>query len=170
MDVKEFEMLYKCHYRAVHNYLFALTKNRELADDLTQDAFLKYEDARVSFRGECSEYTMLCKIGKNIWLNQIRKDRKIHFTDDLSSIEDDKLFVKNELLMEEALIQKSDLLQLHDILHELPEPYKEVFTLRVFGELEFQQIAKMFGKSTSWAKMTYYRAKSKIVGKMEEQK
>ena len=56
--------------------------------------------------------------------------------------------------------------RIHRILHDLPEPYKEVFTLRVFGELRFGQIADIFGKTESWARVTYHRARMMIMDKM----
>ena len=58
---------------------------------------------------------------------------------------------------------------IHARLHELPEPYKEVFTLRVFGELEYAQIARLFGKTESWARVTYHRAKMKLTEAVEEE-
>ena len=48
------------------------------------------------------------------------------------------------------------------LLHQLPEPYKEVFSLRVFGELPFAQIGELFGKTDSWARVIFYRAKTKL--------
>ncbi|MCR5404597.1 MAG: hypothetical protein K6E91_12380 [Butyrivibrio sp.] len=65
-------------------------------------------------------------------------------------------------------MDEQEALRIHRGLHELQEPYKEVFMLRVFGELSFSKIANLFGKSESWAKMTFYRAKAKIVSKLEE--
>ena len=55
------------------------------------------------------------------------------------------------------------------LLEEMEEPYRSVFTLRIYGELQFPEIAGMYGKSVSWAKMTYYRAKAKLVQKVEEE-
>ena len=59
-------------------------------------------------------------------------------------------------------------LQIHLVLHEMPEPYKEVFQLRIFGELSFSQIGMIFGKSENWARVTYHRARLKIQERMEE--
>lgn len=57
---------------------------------------------------------------------------------------------------------------IHRFLHEMDEPYKEVFSLRVFGELDFQKIGSLFGKSDSWARVTFYRAKNQIRKRMED--
>ncbi len=64
--------------------------------------------------------------------------------------------------IEEGLIVSQNSISLHKILHSIDEPYKEVFSLRVFGELSYQQISEIFGKSETWARVTYYRAKEKI--------
>lgn len=64
--------------------------------------------------------------------------------------------------VEEDLLVRESARQIHQRLHALPEPYREVFTLRVFAELPFGQIGELFGKSENWARVTYYRAKQKI--------
>lgn len=58
-------------------------------------------------------------------------------------------------------------LQIHRILHRMEEPYKEVFQLRVFGELSFQKIGRIFEKTETWARVTYHRARLKIQERME---
>jgi RNA polymerase sigma-70 factor (ECF subfamily) len=158
-----FQLLYEGHYRAVKNYLYSLTKNMAEAEDLTQEAFLRYEKKRVSFRGECSEYTMICQIGKNLWKNSLRKMKRLEPMEENASDSRQQPF-------EEQLADREMVLNIHKILHTMPEPYREVFTLRVFGELTFKQIAEVFAKSESWAKMTYYRGKSMIVERLEDGK
>ena len=64
--------------------------------------------------------------------------------------------------MEETLADRDTARQLHRLLHDLPEPYKEVFSLRIFGELPFAQIGELFGKTESWARVTYFRARQKL--------
>ena len=49
----------------------------------------------------------------------------------------------------------------------MEEPYKEVFQLRVFGELSFADIGKIFHKTESWARVTYHRARLKLQEKMQ---
>ena len=58
--------------------------------------------------------------------------------------------------------------KLHKLLHELSDPYKEVFSLRVFGELPFSQIGELFGKSDSWARLIFYRAKKELRRNLDE--
>ena len=68
----------------------------------------------------------------------------------------------------EAVSNKEQVLQIHKHLHLLKEPYREVFMLRVFGELSFKEIADVCGKSESWAKVTFYRSKNKLIEEMEK--
>ena len=74
-------------------------------------------------------------------------------------------FVQTRLA--EAVSDSDMAFRIHLVLHRLDEPYKEVFQLRVFGELSFSQIAAIFGKTESWARVTYHRAKLKIQERME---
>ena len=72
--------------------------------------------------------------------------------------------------VEESLSDAQQTMEIHKILHKMGEPHKEVFTLRVFGELSFRQIGELFGKTESWARVTFHRAKVKIIDELEEQK
>ena len=54
------------------------------------------------------------------------------------------------------------------ILHDMSDPYKEVFMWRVFGELSFKEIADLYGKTDNWACVTYHRARKIIQSRLEE--
>ena len=71
--------------------------------------------------------------------------------------------------MEEKLAQRSQAMEIHKVLHRLSEPYKEVFSLRIFGELNFREIGMLFGESENWARVTYYRARVKIREELEHE-
>ena len=60
------------------------------------------------------------------------------------------------------------LMRIRKVLHQLPEPYKEVFLWRVFAELSFKEIGQMFGKTHNWACVTYHRAKAMVRQRLEE--
>ena len=66
------------------------------------------------------------------------------------------------LLPQEELEQREGALSLYQKLHALPEPYREVFWLRVYGELTFAEIAALHHKTESWARVTFYRARMKM--------
>jgi len=60
-------------------------------------------------------------------------------------------------------MNEEDAFAVHQFLHSMKEPYKEVFSLRTFGELSFEKIGRLFGKSAGWARVTFYRARKQIL-------
>ena len=156
-----FEKLYREYFQYVHFYLLRLCGDRELAEELTQETFFAALSSKENFRYDSEVRTWLCKIGKNKYFEKLRKEKKLDFGDFDGERAD-------TFDLQASLVDKEDALTIHRILHQLPEPYKEVFSLRVFGELSFEKIAAIFSKSPGWARVTYYRAKKQIVEYMEE--
>ncbi|MBQ8398594.1 MAG: sigma-70 family RNA polymerase sigma factor [Clostridia bacterium] len=152
--VLDFEKLYNACYLKVYSYALSLSKNAPLAEELTQQAFFKAM-LSPSFRQASGEFTWLCAIVKNLYYDELRKNSKKGILPENRAAE--------EPGVEECVLEKETLLQIHLILHQLDEPYKEVFSLRVFGELSFKEISALFGKTESWARVTYHRARMKIL-------
>ncbi len=158
----EFKEIYNLHEKQVYRYLLTLCRDEHLAEELTQETFYRAYLQIKNFQGKCSLYTWLCQIARNILINYRKK--KSNQTQELNS--DTSIDAES---IENFLIKKEQVLQIHKALHLLNEPYKEVFTLRIFGELKYREIAEIFGKTESWAKVTCYRAKEQILKEMEEQ-
>ena len=118
--------------------------------------------ASDSFEGESSLYTWLCAIAKRLWLNKCKKQKREVFTD---AIEQE--FNDTEKPFEQRTDDKFAAMHIHRILHEMKEPYKEVFSLRVFGQLSFSEIAGLFEKTESWARVTFHRARRTISERMK---
>jgi len=116
-----------------------------------------------TFDGSKDIRAWIFAIARNTYYTHYKKSRKItneSFTLDCVSDNGVDLLVR--------IINEDTALVIHRILHDMDEPYKEVFSLRVFGELPFEKIGAIFNKNASWARVTFYRAKSKIVKVMEE--
>ena len=151
----DFERLYDEQFPIVYRYLTVLCGNPSLAEELTQETFYRAIEHSTSFRGECKLSVWLCQIGKNCWLTHLRKE-KYQSTDEAL----EQLIAPQNI--EEDFFSKENALKIHKELDQLPEPYREVFTLRIFAELSFAQIGELFTKSESWARVTYHRAKLKL--------
>jgi len=160
-DLKDFSDVYNEYAPGVYRFLVSLTRNESVAEEITQETFYRAYRQINTFRGDSSLYGWLCQIAKNIYYTECNKNKRIA-TETLESIADSSRDVTI------GILQRENALLLHKILHGLPDPYKEVFTLKIFGELKFREIASLFGKSESWAKITYYRAKERIINEMEE--
>lgn len=159
--VTEFEEIYREYFREVELYLRAICKEELLAEELTEQTFFQALKQLPKFRGECDIRTWLCSIGRNCYYSHLRREKPKENLDDIQ-IPDPRKSV------EEQLLDRSQALTIHRILHGLPEPYKEVFSLRTFGQLSFEDIGRIFGRTGNWACVTYHRAKQKIREQMEE--
>ena len=147
----DFQEIYNLYFMDVYKYVLSLCREPQLAEEITQETFFKAMKNLDGFRGQCRLFVWLCQIAKNTYCSHQRKNSTSFDTDPETSPS-----------VEEAILQKETAFEIHRILHHLPEPYKEVFSLRVFGELSFKQIGILFGKTENWARVTYYRARVKI--------
>lgn len=154
----DFEEVYRTCFRQVYAYVFSLCGDRDLTEEVTQEAFFKALKQFDRFRGDCKMSVWLCEIAKNTLFSMKRKKRECNL-EAAKEVPEEDLFHR--------LLGREEALQLHRLLHGLGEPYKEVFSLRVFGELSFSEIAGLFEKSESWARVTYFRAKHKILDLFE---
>ena len=159
-SVTEFESIYRQYFSDVELYLRAICRDEHLAEELTEQVFFQALKALPKFRGDCDIRTWLCAMARNRYLSHLRKTKPSEPIDELQ-IPDPKQAV------EEQIADRQQALTIHRILHDLPEPYKEVFSLRVFGQLSFEDIGGLFGRTANWACVTYHRARQKIREKME---
>lgn len=156
----DLESLYKEYFKDVYLYVKSLSGDVHVAEDITSETFLKAVKSINSFKGDCDIRVWLCQIAKNTYFSYLRKNKALVLTD----VEEEG---KCKIDVEKGLCSKEESLKIHEILHNLNEPYKEVFTLRVFAELSFKEIGKIFGKTENWACVTYHRARKKIQEKLE---
>ena len=72
------------------------------------------------------------------------------------------------LFVDTKIGEQEEIKQTRILLHQMADPYKEVFMWRVFGELSFKEIGNIYGKTDNWACVTYHRAKKMIQSRLEE--
>jgi len=157
----EFEEIYKEYYRDVYLFLLAMSKNPDIAEELTQETFFKALKNLHKFKGGCSVKTWLCQIGKNAYLSHLKKQKKF--------LEYEPPDTPDPMDIENIFLRKNEALSIYKILHSLEEPYKEVFTLRILGDLSFQEIGEVFGRKEGWARVTFHRARLKIQSILKEE-
>ena len=160
--MEDFEAIYVQHFDGVYKYVLFLCRNETMAEEITQETFYRAMEHIDKFEGRCKLYVWLCQIAKNTFLTYAKKQKRhVSETDiDLSK--------QIEPSFENEILDKETVWKLHKLLHELSDPYKEVFSLRVFGELPFSQIGELFGKSDSWARLIFYRAKKELRRDLDE--
>ena len=158
------EELYRTYFDIVYRYIRSISQDGSLAEEVTQETFFKALEKIDQFRGDCDVRVWLCQIAKNTLYDHMKKQKKQLLGDEKL----EKIESAGGELLEEKLAQRSQAMEIHKVLHRLSEPYKEVFSLRTFGELNFREIGMLFGKSENWARVTYYRARVKIREELEQ--
>ena len=167
MDI---EKLYREYFTPVYRYTLSLVHDPDMAEEITQETFFRALKKINDYRGEASLKVWLCQIARNLSFDSLRRQSK---TTALTKHDDDEsddyeLPAGSESDPEEQLLRKQTAMKIHRILHDLKEPYKEVFQLRTFGDLSFAEIGELFGKSESWARVTYYRSRMMIKEELDE--
>ncbi|MBQ6997021.1 MAG: RNA polymerase sigma factor [Oscillospiraceae bacterium] len=153
--MSDFQEVYNLYFRDVYRYSLSLCRNEVLAEEITQETFYKALKKLDSFDGKSKISVWLCQIAKNTYISLCRKSKHFDPNADIS-------LLPSEISIEERFIDRESAFSIHRILHSLDEPYKEVFSLRTFGELSFKQIAQLFERTETWARVTYHRAKLMI--------
>lgn len=141
----------------VYKFLLSLCYEEELAEELTQETFYQAVRSVDRYDGSCKVSTWLCQIAKHLWYREMeRRKRKgtSELTADMESLEKP---------VEEQLTLKEEKMELFRKVHVLDEISKGIVLLRVTGAFSFKEIAELFGKNENWARVTYYRAKQKIL-------
>lgn len=166
----ELDEMYQEYAKMIYRFIYLKCSDKNLAEDIVQTTFLKAILNINSFKNESKISTWLCKIAQNEYFNYCRKYKKQQsYNEYLENKE--KLPVKQETYMNDVLLEKMIINEQADIikkiLHTLKEPYKQVFMLRVYGECSFGEIADLFKKNDTWARVTYYRAKKKIIAELK---
>lgn len=163
MDNEIFLQIYQEYAKPLFKFLFNLSGNYDIAEDLTQETFTKAYQNLDNFRGECRLYVWLCQIGKNLYFNYLKKNRRCDGTPDMYRI-------ASTHNVEEQILDRTTALEIMEALSFLQEPYQTVFVCRIFSELSYKEIGDSFHKSDTWARVTYYRAKTMLQQKMKEEK
>ncbi|HZK71368.1 MAG TPA: sigma-70 family RNA polymerase sigma factor [Clostridia bacterium] len=154
LDIDE---IYKDYATIVFKFLISLCNDADTAEELTQETFYRAIKSAKRYDGTCKVSTWLCQIAKHLWYQEIdkRKRKGTYFLDDN--------IVSDELNLEEKICLISDKMQLIQAVHILNETAKEVVLLRLTGAFSFKEIGEVFNKNENWARVTFYRAKHKII-------
>lgn len=157
MLMQNMEEIYEQHSNTVYKYLFCLTHNEDISEDLTQETFAIAVKEINKFKGNCKVSVWLCQIAKHLWYKQLKKTKKENY------IDIDEIDELQELETTEDIICKNEeKLKLFKDMQKLDEVSREIIYLRMVGNLNFIEIGEILGKTPNWARVTFYRAKQKM--------
>lgn len=154
--MQSMDEIYKQYAKTVYKFLMSRTRNEDLAEELTQETFFQAIRSIGKYDYSCSISTWLCAIAKTKYLEYIRKHP---YHDDFYEADASVLMASTP---EEDYIKNLERIDLMKKLHSLPEPFKEIMYLRIFGNLSFAEIGKIMDKNENWARVNFYRGKERL--------
>jgi len=157
--VKDIENIYREYVETVYKYLFCLTQDSDLSEELTQETFYQAMKTIKNFRGDCKVSVWLCQIAKHMWLKDCDKKNK----NKSIPIDEIEFRLPSNENIEAHYLRNENKIALFRKLHSLDEKTKEVVYLRLTGELSFREIGDILNQSETWARVTFYRGKQKIL-------
>lgn len=150
------EEIYKKYANLIKNYIFLITRNVDLAEEVMQETFVVAINQIHKFRGDCEISVWLCSIAKKVLYKKTKKD----FLHDAISIDDLELVDKK--MTDDEYINSETKLKLYQALQKLDANTREVMYLRLTGDLTFKEIGEILNKSENWARVTFFRGKQKL--------
>lgn len=149
--MKNMEEIYKDNYTIVYKYLLTNSHDEDIAEELTQETFYRAVKNINKFKNDSKISTWLCKIARNLWIDEIKRKNKFkEINENDFIISEDDIFANEDRIKLFGKIQKLDI-ETRDVIH-----------LRLTGELSFREIAQIMGKTENWVRVTFYRGKEKL--------
>ena len=156
--MQNIEEIYNKYSKTVYKYIFCLSKDKEISEEIVQETFLVAVKDIDKFEGKCKISTWLCQIAKNIWYKNLRKEKRYKKIP-IENITEKVLFEEN---IEDVICQKESKIQLFKKLQKIDEQTRNVIILRIFGDLSYEEIGEIMNKNSSWARVVYFRGKQKL--------
>lgn len=157
------EELYRRNAAIVYRYLYSLCGDEHLAEDLTQETFLRAFLSIDRFDGSCKLSTWLCQIGKHLLYQTWRKQKREIPTDWDDKPPGPERAAPTDVAHE--AVTRVELAEVLEDLDDLPAPMREVIRLRAVSDLSYREIGQMLGKSETWARVNFYRGKEMLLKK-----
>ena len=155
--MQDIEKIYEEYFETVNKYLFCLTHNKDISEELTQETFYKAVKKIDTYNGDCKISVWLCQIAKNLWYDECRKKKKM-----INTEENDLLNVQALDTIEEQVIANDEKISLYKKMQTLDDKTREVMYLRITGELSFKDIGIILNRTENWARVTFYRGKNQL--------
>ena len=162
--MQDIENIYKEYAKTVYKYIFCLTGNKELSEEIVQETFVVAIKSIDKFKGDCKVSTWLCQIAKYIWYKILKKEKK----EEKISFETVEDVVVSDMLLEEKVLEKQEKIEVFKKIQTLDEQTRTVMYLRILGNLEYNEIAEIMNKTPSWARVVFFRGKQKLKEEKDE--
>lgn len=162
--VQEIEKIYKEHAQTVYRFLYSYTHDEDLSEELTQETFTRALKSLNKYNGKCKISVWLCQIAKHVLYQYFNKKNKYNTT-----VLDENLEF-SIYSTEELVLTSENKKEIYKMIQDLDPSTKEVMYLRLTGDLSFREIGEILDKTENWARVTFFRGKSKIIRRLQNEK
>lgn len=152
------EELYRENAVLVYHFLLSKCHDPVLAEDLTQETFLRAMKSIDSYNGTCKISVWLCQIAKHLLYQHWQKRREE------IPLEENDWMISDGTEVERQLVAREELLDVLEKMQQLPVNMREVMYLRISADLSFQEIGRVMGRTENWARVNFFRAKEMLKG------
>ena len=161
MRTNDIEHLYSEYAQAVLKFLLSLGCDLHTAEDLVQETFYQAIRSINRYDGTCKISVWLCQIAKHLWYRELERRNKYPVVE-LSE------HIANGDKVTEVILEQETKMQLKDIISEFPDKLQQVIMYRIYNNMSFREIGLVLGETENWARVTFYRCKSKIIERWKE--
>lgn len=165
----DFEEIYVRYQPKIYNFLYKLSGDVQIAEELTQETFYRGFVSFGKYKGNSSLFTWLAAIAKYTYFGYLKKERQSRDAIQLDDVVDFYISQEHGNSAEDIVLRKEITEQVREVLRELPQKNLEVVALRIYAEMSFKQVAETMGISESSAKVLYFRAKNMLKGRLEHE-
>lgn len=160
------DAIYKKYCKCVYNFLYKLTNDIELSEELTQETFYTAIKKINTLNKKESIRTWLYQIAKNKWKDYLRKNKKANIDLEENTVEN---LVANYDI-EEDMIAKDNIIEFYKKIHMLDIDTREIIYLKIIRNFTFKEISQILGKNEEWARTKFYRGKLKFKESLKDEK
>lgn len=160
------DAIYKKYCKCVYNFLYKLTNDIELSEELTQETFYTAIKKINTLNKKERIRTWLYQIAKNKWKDYLRKNKKANINLDENTVEN--LIANYDI--EEDMIAKDNIIEFYKKIHMLDIDTREIIYLKIIRNFTFKEISQILGKNEEWARTKFYRGKLKLKESLKDEK
>ena len=154
--MENIDEIYKKYANLIKNYIFTITGDKSLSEEIMQETFIVAINQINKFRGDCKIYVWLLSIAKKILYKETKKNNLINL------LHIDDLEITDNKDIEAEFIKKDNKFKLYESIQKLDANTREVMYLRLTGDFSFKEIGKILNKSENWARVIFFRGKKKL--------
>lgn len=158
-DVEKMGLLFDRHNKSLFRFLFNMTRQKELSEDMVQNVFLRMLKYPDNFKGFGEFRTWMYHIARNVLIDHFRKNAKMPIHNEINNHE---ASVETDQLPDASLEKKEDLKKLEKAMQRLADGEREILLMCRFEELKYSEIAEILNITEGAVKVRVHRALNQL--------